>query len=80
MMKTCPHCRKAAEIMKEILAGRPEYKAIPIKVIDETEERDYASKFDYFYVPAFYVGEDKLHEGVPSKEAIEKVFEAASAD
>ena len=37
----------------------------------------YAAKFDYFYVPTFYVGTEKLHEGVPSKEAIERVFAAA---
>ena len=76
-MGTCPHCRKAAEIMEEIFAGRPEYKSIPLKIIDETKEPDYASGFDYYYVPAFYADGDKLHEGAPSKEAIEKVFAAA---
>ena len=75
--ETCPHCRKAAEIMEEIFAGHPEYKSIPLEIIDETKEPDYVSKFDYYYVPTFYVGEDKLHEGTPSKEAIEKVFAAA---
>lgn len=78
MMATCPHCRRANELMDEIFAERPEYKNIPLKKIDETKEADYASKFDYYYVPTFYVGDEKLHEGVPSKEAIEKVFEAAS--
>jgi glutaredoxin len=77
MMATCPHCRKAAEFMDEIFSEHPEYKTIPLKKIDETKEQEYASKFDYYYVPTFYVGDDKLHEGVPSKEAIEKVFAAA---
>ena len=76
-METCPHCRKAAEMMEEIYARHPEYKSIPLRKIDETKEPDYASKFDYYYVPAFFVGDDKLHEGVPSKDAIEKVFMAA---
>ena len=77
IMGTCPHCRRAAEMMEEIFAGHPEYKSISLKVIDETKEPDYASEFDYYHVPAFYVGNDKLHEGVPTKESIEKVFEAA---
>ena len=77
MMKTCPHCLKAAEIMEEIFASHPEYKSIPLRIIDETEEPDYAAEFDYHYVPTFYVDGDKLHEGTPSKEALEKVFAAA---
>ena len=77
MMETCPHCRKAAEIMKELFTSHPEYRSIPLRRIDETKEPDYAARFDYYYVPTFYVGDDKLHEGAPSKEAIEKVFTAA---
>jgi glutaredoxin len=77
MMATCPHCHKAAELMEEIYSEHPEYKDIPLKKIDETKESAYAAKFDYYYVPTFYVGDDKLHEGTPSKEAIEKVFAAA---
>ena len=77
MMETCPHCRKAAEIMEEIFARHPEYKSIPLRKIDETKEPDFASGFDYYYVPAFFVGDEKLHEGVPSQDAIEKVFAAA---
>jgi glutaredoxin len=77
MMATCPHCRRAAELMEEIYSEHPEYKDIPLKKIDETKESAYAAKFDYYYVPTYYVGGEKLHEGVPSKEAIEKVFASA---
>jgi glutaredoxin len=77
MMATCPHCRRALELMDEIYAEHAEYKKIKLEKIDETKDPDYAAKFDYYYVPTFYVGEEKLHEGVPSKEAIERVFEAA---
>lgn len=79
VMAACPHCRKALEMMEDIFSSHPEYKKIPLRKIDETVESDYASKFDYYYVPTFYVGDEKLHEGVPSKEAIENVFEKASA-
>jgi glutaredoxin len=77
LMETCPHCRRALELMDEIYSENPEYRDIPVKKIDETKESAYASKFDYYYVPTFYVGDEKLHEGVPSKEAVKKVFEAA---
>ena len=77
MMETCPHCRKAIELMEDIFARHPEYKSIPLRKIDERKEPDYASKFDYYLVPTFFVGDDKLHEGVPSKDAIERVFAAA---
>ncbi|GHV40154.1 hypothetical protein FACS1894187_20810 [Synergistales bacterium] len=77
MMETCPHCKKAAALMEEIFAEHPEYKSVPLKKTDETKEPDYAATFDYYYVPTFYVGGEKLHEGVPTKEAVEKVFAAA---
>jgi glutaredoxin len=77
LMETCPHCRRALELMDEIYSENPEFKKIPVKKIDETKESVYASKFDYYYVPTFYVGDEKLHEGTPSKGAIKKVFEAA---
>ena len=76
-METCPHCRRAAEMIEEIFARRPEFKSIPIRKIDERKEPEYAAGFDYYYVPTFFVGDDKLHEGAPSTKAIEKVFEAA---
>jgi glutaredoxin len=77
MMATCPHCRRALELMDEIYAEHPEYKKIKLEKIDENEKPDFADKFDYYYVPTFYVEAEKLHEGVPSKEAIERVFAAA---
>ncbi|MDR1884672.1 MAG: thioredoxin family protein [Synergistaceae bacterium] len=77
MMETCPHCRKALSLMEEICAEHPEYKTVEIKMTDETKEPEYAGKFDYYYVPTYFVGEAKIHEGVPSREAIEKVYEEA---
>jgi glutaredoxin len=79
MMGTCPHCRRALELMEEIFIEHPEYRDIPIKKIDENLESDYANKFDYYYVPTFFVGNAKVHEGIPSKDDIRKVFLEASA-
>ena len=77
IMGTCPHCKKALEIMEQICEEHPEYKKLAIQITDETKEPDYAAQFDYHYVPTFFVDGVKLHEGKPTKEAIEKVYEAA---
>ncbi|MDR3333164.1 MAG: thioredoxin family protein [Synergistaceae bacterium] len=77
MMDTCPHCQKALSMMSELCEKRPEYKAVEIKMTDERKEPDYANSFDYYSVPTFFVGDVKIHEGVPSMEAIERVYSEA---
>lgn len=77
-MPGCPHCRKAEQLLAELLAAHPEWKSLLITRIDETANPAYAEQFDYYYVPTFYVGEQKLHEGVPTKQAIESVLKAAA--
>lgn len=79
MMPTCPHCKKAMAMMEKLFEAHPEYKNIDLKQIDEVKEAAYADTFDYHYVPTFYVGDEKLHEGVPTEEAIENVFKSAYA-
>ena len=39
-----------------------------------------ATKYDYWYVPAFYVNERKVHEGVPTMEAVENALKTALAE
>ncbi|MDR1482067.1 MAG: hypothetical protein LBI74_05515 [Synergistaceae bacterium] len=59
--------------MKEICSERPEFGAVDIEITDETKEPEYAGRFDYYYVPTFFVDGEKIHEGVPSREAIVKI-------
>ena len=80
MFKSCPHCKKAILLMEEICREHPEHKAVKIEKIDEKKQANYAAKFDYFYVPTFYVGGVKMHEGTPTKEALEKVYADAMKD
>jgi glutaredoxin len=75
--KTCSHCKKAREFMEEICREQPQYREVVVKQIDEIKESAYADEFDYYLVPAYFVGDEKLHEGIPSKEAVEKVYAAA---
>jgi len=75
-LKTCPYCKQAFEIM-ESLRRQDKYKAIEVELIEESEQPQIANRYDYYYVPTFYVDEVKQHEGAVTPEAIEKVFRLA---
>ncbi len=74
----CPYCKQAYSIIDDLKNTNPEYANIEVKVIDEERQPEIAKQYDYYYVPTFYVNGVKVHEGVPSKEIIHKVFEEAS--
>ncbi|ADU26922.1 glutaredoxin family protein [Ethanoligenens harbinense] len=76
-MQGCPYCKRAFEWMENLKNKNPVYKALEIHVIDEQVQPEIANQYDYYYVPTFYVDGNKLHEGIPSPEKIEAVFEAA---
>lgn len=72
----CPFCKRAFQYIDE-LKKRPEYKDIAIECIDETEHPDIADRYDYYYVPTFYVGDEKVHEGGIFPDEVEPIFKAA---
>lgn len=76
-MASCPYCQAAHRWMDELLAQHPQYKNVQIEIIDETQHPDIANQYDYYYVPTYYVGKDKLHEGAASKEKVQRVYESA---
>jgi hypothetical protein len=55
----------------------PIYADLEIEKIEETRQPQLANTFDYYYVPTFFVENQKLHEGVATKEKIKYVLEAA---
>ena len=73
----CPYCKKAFELLESLWHEDPRYEHVFITVVDEEAQPELADNFDYYNVPTFYVGGVKLLEGVPSKEAVKKVLEAA---
>jgi len=77
LMESCPHCRAALGWVNQLCGENPEYKSIEIEKIDENAYPDIAAKFDYYYVPTFYVDGEKLHEGAASLEKIRRVLDAA---
>ena len=76
-LESCPYCHQAMDMMEELKGEQPEYKNIPVKMVNEDEDTELSESLDYWYVPTFYVDGKKLHEGVPTKEKIKKVFEGA---
>ena len=70
----CPHCVLALRFQEELLAEHPEWRDIPVQVIDEAKESALANTYDYYYVPTYYVDGKKVHEGHAEREDIERVF------
>ena len=48
---------------------------IEIELIDEQINSELADQYDYYYVPALFDGNTKLHEGVASKDGLKKIFD-----
>ncbi|WP_276797281.1 glutaredoxin family protein [Fusobacterium gonidiaformans] len=75
----CPHCKNAKNWIQELKAENPKYETIPLEIIDEEKEVNKVNElnFDYYYVPTFFLEDEKLHEGVPSKEIVKSVLDKA---
>ena len=74
----CPHCKLALRFQEELLAEHPAWKDIPFQMVDESREAALADTYDYYYVPTYYVGGQKVHEGHAEKCDVEKVFRLAA--
>lgn len=61
MLTHCPYCKRASRIIEDLQEANPEYKKIEIeKINEETDPR--AGNYDYYYVPTFFLGKEKLYE------------------
>ncbi len=72
----CPFCKRAFKCIDE-LKGRPEYSYIEIETVEETQHPEVADQYDYYYVPAFYIGDKKVHEGGIYPDEVESIFQQA---
>ena len=79
MFAGCPHWAKALSMIEKHKEKNSAYETVVIDVIDEKLNPDEADKYDYYYVPSFFIDGEKIHEGVPTEEAVEKVLKAALA-
>ena len=76
-MKTCPYCKSARKWMEEILSSDERYRAIELSIVDENEHPEISAKYDYTYVPTFYLDGKKVHDGAASFEIVKKIFDDA---
>lgn len=76
-LKSCPYCKKAFAFIDELKRSDPKYNAVKLTLIEEKEQPEIAAKYDYYYVPTFYVGGEKIFEGAPKITDIEKVLDTA---
>jgi len=77
MKDTCPYCIAAMHWMDALFAENVKYRELDIKMIDEIKNPEKANKYNYFYVPTYYVGDKKVHEGAASLEIVRRVFDKA---
>lgn len=75
-LENCPHCRKAQQILTTLLQ-EPRYQELKVEKIEESKQPEIANRYDYYYVPTFYVGDEKICEGVLDKKDITEVLERA---
>lgn len=73
----CPYCKRARAYMEELQKEDPRYASIPVKLVEEREEKELADSFDYYYVPTYYIGDEKISEGAIEKDGVRAVFERA---
>jgi len=76
-LPSCPHCRLASRSIEELCAEDSRYKDVEIERIDESAEKALAAKYDYWYVPCFYMGDQKIHEGHAEKADVKAVLDRA---
>ncbi|MBE6196443.1 MAG: glutaredoxin [Rikenellaceae bacterium] len=73
-LRNCPFCKRALQYIDELKAEHEELRAIEIEMIEESEQPEVADRYDYYYVPTLYLGEEKLHEGGIYKEEVEALL------
>ncbi len=73
----CPHCANALRWQQELFLERPEFKKVPLRLVNEREQPELAGRYDYWLVPTYYLGEEKLFEGVMDKALVAAAFQQA---
>lgn len=73
----CPYCKQAAAYMEKLKLENPEYNELTIDVVDEELHPEISKQYSYYYVPTYYVEDEKVHEGVPSLDIVKNVFDKA---
>lgn len=73
-LRGCPFCKRALQYVADAKAAHPELADVEVETIEESEQPEVAGSYDYYYVPTFYVGEVKCHEGDIASDEVEQVL------
>ena len=73
----CIYCRHALKLIESVRSEQDCLKAVPIRIVDERKDRELAMQHDYFYVPTFYIGDRKVHEGPVNKGQVLSILREA---
>lgn len=76
-LENCPHCKKSDKLLAELISENAEFSKITITKIEERKSATLANSYDYYYVPSFFLNDEKLHEGAITKSALELVLKKA---
>jgi glutaredoxin len=82
ILPRCPYCLQMRELLEELRAERPGIAEIEIEFIDESAQPELAERYDYYRVPSFFLGEEKLYEASPlwtreeAKDRLAAMFDA----
>ena len=63
----CPYCHNARKALGELIKENPKYGEIDVEWIEENEHPDIAARYDYYYVPTIFFGDQKLYEARPGE-------------
>lgn len=72
----CPFCKMALKYINELQQKDEKYHAVQLEIVDELAEVERADSYDYYYVPTFYIGEKKLHEGGIYRDEVKALFDS----
>lgn len=61
----CPYCRNARKALADLIAENPDYGKAEIEWVNEEMQPERTKGFDYYYVPTFFIGEQKVYEASP---------------
>lgn len=61
-LEDCGYCAKARRALEELYAENPAYREVPIRRIEESQNPALADQYDYYAVPSFFDGKEKLFE------------------
>ena len=75
-LENCPFCNKARAASDE-LKKQDREKDIESEMIEESKQPEVADKYDYYYVPTFYIDGRKVHEGGIFPDEVKAVLEQA---